>query len=69
MKGNATICGSRKSPKKIQLFERGMQWQCPVPKQLLAFLIAGLLWPDTAGKPAPWGSEGPFPAQNQSSEG
>lgn len=47
------------------------EWSCnaPLPKQLLAFLIAGLLQPDTAGKPAAGVSEAPFPALNQSPEG
>lgn len=68
-KGIPLSMGTENHITKIQLLQRGLEWQCPVPKQLLAFLRAGLLQPDTAGKPAPWGSEGPFTAQNPVPQG
>lgn len=54
--------------RKIKLVKEELNVNTPVPMQLLAFLRAGLLQPGTTGKPAPWGSEGPFTTQNQSPE-
>ena len=61
--------GAENHLKKCRLLKEEWSHNAPVPKQLLAFLIAGLLRSDTAGKPAAGASEAPFATLNQSPKG